>query len=221
MEPEDRDNEDAADRSATSRCEHCGSYTEEDLVQAAFWSDRGLIAIEDVPARVCRACGEQFYDRETARRIEKLVAGPAGEAKQEILVPVFSLADVELPNVEGRAQVVDEKETEAVQSVFSGKEEAAAAEEEEATSTQGSNAPCLCTYCESETEEGVVKSVFWTAQGLIAVEDIPARVCRRCREAFYHEETTGKIATLTQQAAPAIEPNRRIAAPVFSLADNA
>ena len=215
MEPEDRSNEDAADHAAALRCEHCGSRTEEDLVRAAFWSDRGLIAIEDVPARVCRACGEQFYDRETARRIEKLVAGPAGEAKQEILVPVFSLADVELPGAESRAQGVDEKETESVQSVFTGREEA-----EEATSAQGSEAPCLCTYCESETEEGVVKSVFWTEQGLIAVESIPARVCRRCREAFYDEEATGKIAALIQQGFPPIEPNRRIVAPVFSLADD-
>ncbi|HUT88053.1 MAG TPA: YgiT-type zinc finger protein [Thermoguttaceae bacterium] len=215
MRPEDQNSEDAVDRSAASRCEHCGSRTEEDLVRAAFWSDRGLIAIEDVPARVCRACGEQSYDRETARRIEKLVAGPVGEPKQEILVPVFSLADVELPDLEGRAQVVDEKETEAVQSVFSGREET-----EEATSTQGSDAPCLCTYCESETDEGAVKSVFWTAQGLIAVESIPARVCRRCREQFYDEETAWKIAALTQQGLPPIEPNRRIVVPVFSLADD-
>ncbi len=213
MRPEDQNGEDAADRSAASPCEHCDSRTEEDFVQAAFWSERGLIAIKDIPARVCRACGEEFYDQETAQRIEKLVAGPAGEARQKILVPVFSLADAELPEAESHARGVDQKETEPAESVFAG------TEPEE--SAQGSEAPCLCTYCESETDEGVVRSVFWTAQGLIAVESIPARVCRRCREAFYDEETTGKIAALTQQGFQPIEPSRRIAAPVFSLADNA
>ena len=216
MEPEDQVRGDAVDNSAASQCERCGAQTRDELVQAAFWSERGLIAIDHVPARVCPTCGEQSYDPETARTIEKLVASPAGKPGREILVPVFSLADVEIPNAESGTRAVDEEGTDAVEFTFPGREGTAG----ELAADHQSEATCRCPHCDFETHEEVVKSVFWTAQGLIAIEDIPARVCRRCREAFYDEETTGKIAALTQQAFPPIEPNRRIVAPVFSLADN-
>ena len=74
-------------------CTYCGAETREDLVQAAFWGPRGLVAIEDIPARVCPGCGEQFYDDRTAERIEEIVHGSAGPPKRQIVVPVFSLAD--------------------------------------------------------------------------------------------------------------------------------
>jgi YgiT-type zinc finger domain-containing protein len=101
MEPEQRDRkqagEDTSGPQVVHRCEHCGSRTHDKVVKAAFWGDRGLVAIEDIPARVCEACGEQFYDEATARKIEKLVADPATGMKRQILVPVFSLAEVAGP----------------------------------------------------------------------------------------------------------------------------
>jgi len=54
-----------------------------------------LVAIEDIPARVCKGCGEQFYDDKTAQRIEKIVNGSTSVPKREVTVPVFSLADAE------------------------------------------------------------------------------------------------------------------------------
>jgi YgiT-type zinc finger domain-containing protein len=76
-------------------CESCGGETYADAVNAAFWGEKGLVAIEDIPARVCKACGEQFYDEETARKIEKVVEDPTSKAKRQIVVPVVSLAEVE------------------------------------------------------------------------------------------------------------------------------
>ncbi len=78
---------------APFRCKYCGSETEEEVVQAALRGARGWLILEDVPARVCRQCGEQFYDDRTAERIERITTDPAAKAKCEIAVPVFSLAE--------------------------------------------------------------------------------------------------------------------------------
>jgi YgiT-type zinc finger domain-containing protein len=70
----------------------CSAAIREDSVKAAFWGPRGLVAIEDIAARVCEGCGEQFYSEETAHRIEEIVHGLDGVPIREITVPVFSLA---------------------------------------------------------------------------------------------------------------------------------
>ncbi len=74
------------------RCLYCGSETEEEVVQAALRSARGWLILEDIPARVCKQCGEQFYDDLVAERIERITADPAPKPQREITVPVFSLA---------------------------------------------------------------------------------------------------------------------------------
>jgi len=94
MENDEREGEQSQGCPAAFRCKYCESDTREDLVKAALWGDQGLVAIEDIPARVCDGCGEQFYDEETARLIEQIATGPHVAAGREILVPVFSLAEV-------------------------------------------------------------------------------------------------------------------------------
>ncbi len=81
------------DREEAFRCKYCGSETAEEVVQAALRTARGWLILEDVPARVCRLCGEQFYDDLTAERIERITADPAAKPEREITVPVFSLAE--------------------------------------------------------------------------------------------------------------------------------
>jgi len=81
------------DSQAALACAYCGAATREDTVKAAFWGLQGLIAIEDIPARVCEGCGEQFYDDKTTEEIETIVSGPITPPKRQIIVPVFSLAD--------------------------------------------------------------------------------------------------------------------------------
>jgi YgiT-type zinc finger domain-containing protein len=74
-------------------CSSCGAATHEDSVRAAFWTQKGLIAIEDIPARVCECCGEQYYDDHTAHLIEKLLNSTTVIPQREMVVPVFSLAN--------------------------------------------------------------------------------------------------------------------------------
>ncbi|MGA2618119.1 MAG: type II toxin-antitoxin system MqsA family antitoxin [Thermoguttaceae bacterium] len=82
-------------------CTYCGSDTRADMVRAAFWGRQGLLAIEDIPARVCQRCGEQFYDDQTAQRIENIVDGSGEAPTRQILVPVFSMATPAGPGVGG------------------------------------------------------------------------------------------------------------------------
>jgi YgiT-type zinc finger domain-containing protein len=97
MEPDETKRllEDAEEGAAAFRCPYCQGRTREDVVQAALWLERGLIAIEEIPARVCQQCGEQFYAEEVTRKIERLIEDPSAQATRQILVPVFSLAEVE------------------------------------------------------------------------------------------------------------------------------
>jgi YgiT-type zinc finger domain-containing protein len=85
---------DPQDEAQRHVCSHCGAETHADVVKAAFWREGKLVAIEDIPARVCEGCGEQFYDEVTSRRIEKVVTGQALNPKRQILTPVFSLAEM-------------------------------------------------------------------------------------------------------------------------------
>jgi len=80
------------------RCEFCGSNTREDVVNMALWEEGNLIVIEDVKARICDQCHEQFYDSETTWKIDKLrQEGFRPEnAEREIKVPVFSLRRVKI-----------------------------------------------------------------------------------------------------------------------------
>jgi YgiT-type zinc finger domain-containing protein len=91
---------DPHDNQVVVPCTCCGSDTHEDIVCAAFWGRQGLLAIENIPARVCQRCGEQFYDDQTAERIEDIVNGSADAPTRQILVPVFSMGSA-TPTVTG------------------------------------------------------------------------------------------------------------------------
>jgi len=64
-------------------------------VRSAFWHDDRLVVVEDIPAIVCGACSEQFYDDATVVRLDMLRGEgfPAGKARAELRVPVFSFGD--------------------------------------------------------------------------------------------------------------------------------
>jgi YgiT-type zinc finger domain-containing protein len=93
QEEQTPEHEDRPEPQKVSLCQGCGGETYEDIVKAAFWHDERLILIEDILARICKNCGEQFYDDETAQRLHGLIAAPPAKPKEEILVPVYSLAD--------------------------------------------------------------------------------------------------------------------------------
>lgn len=79
-------------------CKYCNSKTYEDVVKMCLWEEEKLVVIEDIPARVCKNCMEQFYDEATRLRIDKLkdTKFPVEEAKRVVKVPIFSLASVKI-----------------------------------------------------------------------------------------------------------------------------
>ena len=74
-------------------CPRCGEGMRAGIVKTAMWYDEKLYVVEDVMARICDKCIEQFYDEEVTDALRRLTEDgfPFAEAKGEITVPVFSL----------------------------------------------------------------------------------------------------------------------------------
>jgi len=77
-------------------CTNCGSpdtfITE---VRSAFWHDERLVVVDGIPAIVCSACKEQYYDDSTMVVLD-LMRGdgfPEEQAQEELRVPVFSFSE--------------------------------------------------------------------------------------------------------------------------------
>ena len=77
-------------------CTNCGSAdVQQSRVRSAFWQDERLVVVEGIPALVCGACAERFYDDTTVVGLDLLRGGgfPAEKARAELRVPVFSFGD--------------------------------------------------------------------------------------------------------------------------------
>jgi YgiT-type zinc finger domain-containing protein len=77
-------------------CTNCGSANvSASQVRSAFWQDDRLVVVEGIPALVCGACAEQFYDDSTVVGLDLLRGEgfPAEKARAELRVPVFSFGD--------------------------------------------------------------------------------------------------------------------------------
>ena len=77
-------------------CTNCGSTkVSASHVRSAFWQDDRLVVVEGIPALVCGACAEQFYDDNTVVGLDLLRGEgfPAEKARAELRVPVFSFGD--------------------------------------------------------------------------------------------------------------------------------
>ena len=81
---------------SSMKCDLCQSDTYEDTVKMSLWEGERLVLVEDVPARVCERCAEQFYDNLTVHRLEALRGRrfPVSEAKRIVEVAVFSLPEI-------------------------------------------------------------------------------------------------------------------------------
>ena len=62
-------------------------------MRTAIWQGDRVAIVEDIPAQICPACGEQCYDGPVSDALRRLAEDgfPARAASSEILVPVFSL----------------------------------------------------------------------------------------------------------------------------------
>ena len=87
---------DSAEQRPSLNCMNCGSVNVHmSHVRSAFWQDDRLVVVEDIPALVCGACAEQFYDDTTVVGLDLLRGEgfPAEKARAELRVPVFSFGD--------------------------------------------------------------------------------------------------------------------------------
>lgn len=77
-------------------CRSCGSSNtyEERTISYPLKMDGRIVIFENVPALVCRQCGEKLFRPETVERMDELGRGerPPSRIAQ---VPVYDLAEVE------------------------------------------------------------------------------------------------------------------------------
>lgn len=55
-------------------CFKCNGILEEKKVNYVVDLKNTIIIIKEVPAKVCKDCGEQYFDDETSQNIEKIVS---------------------------------------------------------------------------------------------------------------------------------------------------
>lgn len=85
-----------AEAHSTLACASCGSADVQIRhVRSAFWEQDQLVVVEGIPALVCGACAEQFYDDSTVVGLDLLRGDgfPAENAHRELRVPVFRFGD--------------------------------------------------------------------------------------------------------------------------------
>ena len=193
------------------RCPSCGCNTRQDAIKAAFWTSTGLFVVDDIPAWLCERCGEPSFETETAQRIQELVTHPTGHIQRKIPVSVYTVSRVSQTQTPCRLQSSDSPYL----------RPAAFAEDVgptvEPTRMPSPCEPLPCKYCGSETVDGLTQSAFWVEGELIAVENITARVCSRCGEQFYDEDTAEKIAALEKGGCIDGLTRREILVPILSV----
>lgn len=75
-----------------ANCSFCGGPVEERLVNVDYRTKTGLVIIENVPAGVCRQCGEQYYTAQAAKAMERLAAAEA-PVSRTVAVPVREFSE--------------------------------------------------------------------------------------------------------------------------------
>jgi YgiT-type zinc finger domain-containing protein len=74
-------------------CSFCGGDLEERRVQHEYRWEGDLFVFEDVPARVCRQCGEKYFDAQVVKAMEKAVITQS-TPKRVLRVPLFAYPEV-------------------------------------------------------------------------------------------------------------------------------
>jgi YgiT-type zinc finger domain-containing protein len=84
---------------ASIRCYYCGGRTEPRLVSDLYAEEGVYVAVEHVPADVCKQCGERYYRPDVTDRLVELTAGAKRGAvpgsRAQVLVYDFSAAEAE------------------------------------------------------------------------------------------------------------------------------
>ncbi len=73
-------------------CYFCGGQTEGRRVTAENWWGEELALVENVPALVCRECGEVYFEADTCKKLDRLRAAPP-PARKTVKVPIYAFSD--------------------------------------------------------------------------------------------------------------------------------
>lgn len=68
-------------------CEFCEGKVEYHLIRARFHFKDQTIYVDNVPAWVCKRCGEQYFDAPVYRRLEE-IARHRGSIKKTVCFPL-------------------------------------------------------------------------------------------------------------------------------------
>lgn len=68
-------------------CEYCNGELRPKTVTVHYRHKGKLVLIENVPARVCRRCGERYYDASTIEKMET-IARRKSTVEKTVLVPI-------------------------------------------------------------------------------------------------------------------------------------
>ncbi len=55
-------------------CEFCDGTVEETVTRVPFHYRKGLIYVDNVPVKICRKCGELYFDATVYKRLERIAA---------------------------------------------------------------------------------------------------------------------------------------------------
>ena len=76
-----------------SECAECGGVTEPRRLTIDEWWGEELFLIEQVPARVCRDCGEVYLDASVAKQLE-VEMQTKNHCRRHVSVPVIAYAEI-------------------------------------------------------------------------------------------------------------------------------
>lgn len=75
----------------------------------------------------------------------------------------------------------------------------------------------LCPSCREPLVASTVRTAVWQGDRVAVVEDIPAMVCRSCREQYYDDDVSDALRKLSERGFPESDAEKTIRVPVFSL----
>lgn len=70
-------------------CHHCGGEIAEQKIRVDFWWEGKLYLLEDVPAGVCKQCGEKYFTAKVSKEMDEMVKSQQIERTLQIPVKRF------------------------------------------------------------------------------------------------------------------------------------
>jgi YgiT-type zinc finger domain-containing protein len=67
-----------------SKCYFCGGEIDPRRATAENWWGDSLALVQNVPALVCRNCGEVYFEADVCRKLDKLRAAPPSALKNRL-----------------------------------------------------------------------------------------------------------------------------------------